>query len=245
MNSIDLAILVLLFGSALIGLLRGFTREVLAMFTWLGSATAAYLTVPIFNKITSQYISNPMMADAVTGIILFLVFLIVFSIVSGFIANSVRNSTLGGVDRSLGFSFGLVRGIFVILLIEVGLTLFTPRQNQALVIQTARFTPLIRSGGDVLFTAIPASWKQMIAAQTTKNEVSKVAIEKGKDLLSSSGTGPTPAPQPQEQVPIQPQQSPTQPQPKEPQKPQEEDTEKTAESLANLKPQSVMTKNPD
>lgn len=240
MNSVDIGILVILSLSSLIGLFRGFTREVLGMFTWLGAAVLAYLTLSVFSGFTKQYITNPMMADIITGVVLFILYLIVFSIVSSFIAATVHSSALGGVDRALGFSFGIIRGVVFLLIAEVVISSFIPRTHQPQAIQTARFAPMIRSGGDALFRTLPGHWQQYIIAQITKSlEAAKVA----ESVIQQSGTPaapnttpplplgqtPAPTPTPQQQSLLK----------------QEEDTEKTAESLANLKPQSVPSKTHD
>ncbi len=229
MNSVDIGILVTLALSALIGLMRGFTREVLGMFTWLGAIILAYLTIPMFNGMAKQYVTNPMLADILTGVALFILYLVAFSIVSSFIAASVHNSALGGIDRSLGFSFGLIRGIVLLVIAEVVISSFIPRSHQPQVIQTARFAPLVRSGGDVLFRVLPSDWQQYILAQIAKSlDAAKLA----EGMVPPAITTPN--------LPQTSGQSTFSAHPK-----HEEDTEKTAESLANLKPQSVPSKNND
>jgi membrane protein required for colicin V production len=304
MNSVDIVILVVVFLSTLIGLSRGFTREILGLFTWVGAIVAAYLTIPLFSGFTRQFVTNPMMSDLITGIVLFIIYLIILSIFTSLVSNSVHNSILGGVDRSLGFAFGFIRGVALILVAEVIFSLFIPRAQQGQTFQSSYFAPSVRRGGDTLFRSLPTSWQQYIISQIAKGTEKAKVLEPGYQQPTPQFPGqgvpqqttpyPSQAPiqppyqaptgqrAPQQQTTPYPNQTPGQPSspgqanqgvPQQtppypnqatpqtyPQIPSEEvpqqltptptnqtveDIEKTAESLANLKPQSVPMKNRD
>ena len=262
MNSVDIGILIIFGISCLAGFMRGFTREVLGLFTWAGSAFATYIAVPLLGGITRTYIANPMIADAITAVILFILFLIIFSIISGALANSVKRSSLGSIDRSLGVSFGIVRSIIIVCAAEIILSTFTLRQNQADTIQTARFTPMIRRGSENLIQWVPQNVREFIATQqseamakTTPHHNMEKSVE---EVLSNAMQGVAaeaivkqqpealqkilqqvqgPPSQRQQHVPAQHHNA--------PHKKTEEDTEKTAESLAKLTPQTMDTKGKD
>lgn len=168
MNTIDFIVIGIVLGSGLIGLLRGFVREVLSICTWIGAAAATYFFFSFTKEFARGHISNPMIADGVTIVVLFIALLIIFSIICGIISDLVRKSTLGGIDRSLGLGFGLVRGVILIAVCEVVLSAFTPRQNQSESIQTARFTPLARQFGDKLLEILPSNAKSFILSQSHK-----------------------------------------------------------------------------
>lgn len=162
MTGIDFAILGVLLSSILMGLWRGFTRELLGLFTWAGSAAATYFTLPLARGIARSHIANPQIADTLTVVVLFIVFLIIFSITSNIIASAIRNSTLGGIDRSLGLGFGILRGVILICIGEVILTAVTPRPSQGPSIQNARFIHFARRGGDTLMAIIPDNWREQL-----------------------------------------------------------------------------------
>lgn len=262
MNSVDIGILIIFGISCLAGFMRGFTREVLGLFTWAGSAFATYIAVPLLGGVAKSYIANPMIADAITAVVLFILFLIIFSIISGALANSVKRSNLGSVDRSLGVSFGIVRSIVIICSIEIILSTFTLRQNQAEVIQNARFTPMIRRGSDNLIHLAPQSVREFIATQqaeamaktTPHNSPAKSVEDVVSNAIQDVVTDSIIKKQPEQlQNLLKPSQG---------QSPQahhqtltnshstatakpEEDTEKTAESLAKLTPQTMDIKGKD
>lgn len=170
MNGLDVAILVVFFGSTIIGLVRGFTKELLSLFSWGGAISLTYVLLPIGRGFVSPYIANPMMADLVAGICIFVVLLILLSIIASIIAGHIHESSFRGVDRSLGFAFGILRGVAVICAAELGFSVFFPRQLQPPVVQSARFIPMVRKGGNTLLQFLPTSVRQMIIEQAIRVE---------------------------------------------------------------------------
>jgi membrane protein required for colicin V production len=109
-NWVDLVVIAVIAVSALLAFLRGFVREVLGVGAWVGAAIFAIWAAPYVNQRFQAWFGNPEVGDAVALAAVFLVALIVLSIISGMIGGVVRMSVLGGVDRTLGVVFGLVRG---------------------------------------------------------------------------------------------------------------------------------------
>lgn len=264
MNAIDIGILIIFGISCLAGLLRGFTRETLSLFTWAGSAFATYITVPLCSGITRGYIANPMIADAVTAAILFIIFLILFSLISGAIADSVRKSSLGGIDRGLGVMFGIIRAVIMICSIEILFSTFTLRPHQSATIQQARFTPMIRRGADSLTTWLPHSAQTFILTQQAEAHakagtasagsstppspspltVDSILNEAVQSVVGEGKNGPVSPSAPFKKIIVPaPKTEPAAPPP--PSLPKAEDPEKTAENLAQLTPQTMTTKNQD
>ena len=166
MNGIDIAILVIMGLSCLMGIIRGLTKEVLGVFTWAGAAFAAYMTYPLASEFARQHIANPMIADSVTGVVLFILFLIVFSVITFNISNAVRGSAIGGLDRGLGLAFGVVRGSVLICAAEIAFSLFINRESQSESFQSARFIPMVRRGSDEILTMLPSHWRETLDQQT-------------------------------------------------------------------------------
>lgn len=188
MNGIDIAILAIMGGSILMGLVRGFTREVLGLFTWVCSASATYFFLPVAGSIARAHIANPMIADTLTGIVLFIISLIVFSIITNLIASFVRDSTLGGIDRSLGLGFGIFRGALLLCVAEIIFSAFTPRTAQSPSIQNARFTDLVRRGGDTLLTMVPHNFQTYLQTISSKAPDPKQVNQKITEQLTEQAS---------------------------------------------------------
>jgi len=111
MNGLDFAILGVFFVSTLIGAMRGFTKEILSLFSWGGAISLSYIFLPVGRSLVQPYIGNPMMADGAALFCTFIISLILLSIIANIIASYIHESSFRGVDHSLGFGFGMLRGV--------------------------------------------------------------------------------------------------------------------------------------
>jgi membrane protein required for colicin V production len=168
MNVIDYSVFGVVLLSALMGLVRGFTREILSLISWTGAIVSTLMFWPLVQHIARQFIEHPMLADGATILALFILFLILFSLISYFLSNIVRNSALGGIDRSLGSLFGVFRGMALICLIELFLSCFVSRVNQPDILKDSKFSEHIYKGSDVIFTILPDSLQHFIRQQQAK-----------------------------------------------------------------------------
>jgi membrane protein required for colicin V production len=156
--------------SVLIGIMRGFGKEFLSLLKWGGAAAFAYYILPLARELIHPYIPNPMIADLTGLFCLFIIALIVLSIIANMITDNIHNSSFKGIDHSLGFGFGVVRGVVVLTAMEILLSMFSPRLNQSPMIQTSRFIPMVRRGADTLMHVLPASLQNYIITYTHKVE---------------------------------------------------------------------------
>jgi membrane protein required for colicin V production len=115
-NWVDLAVAGVVLVSAVFAFYRGFVREVLAIAGWVGAAAVAVYYFADARPFVEQYVSNDLLADVATGGGLFLVSLVVFWLLIHLIVLRVKTSALNALDRSLGFLFGVARGVIVVVL---------------------------------------------------------------------------------------------------------------------------------
>lgn len=160
--SFDIIILFLLFLSCLIGTIRGFTREVLSLFSWAGAATGTFFIFPFLKSLARTYIQNTFLADGVTIITLFIIILIILNLISHTLSGCVKKSALGGIDRFLGFAFGLPRGFLFICLVEIVSTLFLSRSQQPEGFVKSRSAPFIYKVSDFLIPLLPSTIQDLI-----------------------------------------------------------------------------------
>lgn len=157
-NIIDLSIILLVGLSILVGILRGATREILGIAGWIGALATVFYGLPLFRPLGRHYIQNPMIADGVVAVILFILSLAVFILISRTLSVRVKGSLLGGLDRSLGLVFGFIRGILVVCLIYLILGFFYPAGQMPDVIKQARFAPWFKDGAKELTHFIPKDY---------------------------------------------------------------------------------------
>lgn len=158
-NLVDLIVVAVILLSGVFALARGFVKEVLSIVSWVGAIFATLYGFPIASGFARQFISSPLIADGVAGGTLFLVSLFALSFVSGLIANRVRGSTVGSVDRSLGFVFGLVRGFVLVSIAYLAVSWALPPGEQPAWVRQAKTMPLLERGSAMLAAVAPKEFR--------------------------------------------------------------------------------------
>ncbi|MDR1826917.1 MAG: CvpA family protein [Methylobacteriaceae bacterium] len=153
-NILDAVVLGVTLISAILAAIRGATREILAIISWVVAGVAAYAFLPVFLPYTQQHISHEMAAMGVTGFVIFLVTLLVVSFITVKISDVVLDSRIGAVDRALGFLFGVLRG-FVLCVIGWALLSWILMGQVPESAKTAKTFPILVSSSDSLKNMIP------------------------------------------------------------------------------------------
>ena len=101
--------------SAILAMVRGFSREILSIASWVGSVAAAWYLHPLVQPFVAKYTSDEKIAMAGAIGLVFIVALIVISFITSRIADFIIDSRIGALDRTLGFLFGVARGILLLV----------------------------------------------------------------------------------------------------------------------------------
>ena len=114
MNIVDIAILVIIVVSALIGVFRGFIREVLSLASWVVAFYIAWRFAEFGASYLEPYIDQPPFRIVASFAGIFIVSLIAVSIISYLLYRIFSIAGISGVDRTLGLLFGVVRGVAIV-----------------------------------------------------------------------------------------------------------------------------------
>ncbi len=114
MTAIDFAILAVMLISALFAFRRGITRETVSIFAWVGTGLATYYAFPWIRPLAHASIPFGMVADVVALFVVFFGFLMLFGSLTSRLAGLVVSSKPGITERSMGFAFGLGRGLVLV-----------------------------------------------------------------------------------------------------------------------------------
>ena len=129
MTAFDYVVLTVLAASIVIGLLRGFAREILSLAAWLVAFVIANRYGPEMAALLPDALQGAVVRLVAGFVILFVGTLLVASLVNTAIAHIITASGLKPVDRGLGGLFGLARGVVIVItaVILAGMT-DLPRQ---------------------------------------------------------------------------------------------------------------------
>jgi membrane protein required for colicin V production len=99
--------------SAVLAMVRGFSREVLSIVSWGAAAVVAFLFYKQATPLVKPYIDNDLIAQLVAAGAIFLIVLIVATFITMRVADLIIDSRIGPLDRTLGFVFGAARGVLI------------------------------------------------------------------------------------------------------------------------------------
>lgn len=157
---IDICFVAILVISGILAYIRGFVREVLSVAAWVGAAFVTLYGYPHLQPFARGHIENRMIADVAAGGLLFVGSLIIFSVVASVLSRSVRESAASGFDRSLGFVFGVLRGVVLVSLLYLSAAWFWDRDKLPTAVLEARTYPLIDGSAQILLALVPDDARQ-------------------------------------------------------------------------------------
>lgn len=161
---LDAILIAIMLVSGLLAMVRGFSREILSVLSWVAAAAAAYLFYERLTPFMANYISNEKIAMVASAAAIFFGTLIVVSFITLKIADFIIDSRIGAIDRTLGFLFGAARGLLLVVVAMVFFNWLTPPQsgNQPTWVAEARSKPFLDDLGNRLIGALPDDPQQTI-----------------------------------------------------------------------------------
>jgi membrane protein required for colicin V production len=152
---LDVLLLVVMLISGLLAMIRGFMREVLSIAAWGVAAIVTLYAYPRLLPVAKQYVNSDMVAAGVTVIGVFLVTLLVISILTVRISDMVLDSRVGALDRTLGFLFGLGRGLIIMVVAFLFFAWLVPDRSQPEWVKGAKSKVVLQSTGQWLVSMLP------------------------------------------------------------------------------------------
>ena len=155
MGLIDTLVVLTIALSALIAFSRGLVRELLGLAAWILSIVGAIYGVEYVQPLFLKYIHNQMLANIAGIATISLVILIVCTIINAKIAKNLRKSALSGLDRVLGLFFGILRGLFLIIVVYLCSTLLVSKEEMLRYKEANWTMPLIEGISSPIEMSIP------------------------------------------------------------------------------------------
>src|SRR6201998_2733290 len=151
---LDLVLLAVMLISGLLAMVRGFMRELFSIAAW---GTAALVTLYAFSKLlptAKAYFNNDTVASVVVVAGVFIGTLIVVSIVTVRISDMILDSRIGALDGTLGFLFGLARGLLIVVVAFLFFSWLVPDKQRPDWVTGAKSRVGVQGTGDWLLCSL-------------------------------------------------------------------------------------------
>ena len=152
MSALDVFVILLLGGGALIGFVRGFVQELFSLFAWVvGIAMLKLFHTPIQAGLVEP-VGTETGAAVLAFALLFLPSFIFVRLLAASMGRKTRRSMLGPVDRVLGGGFGMLKGLLAVTLFYLMANLATdlvygPEADRPDWMRNSRTYPLLNASG--------------------------------------------------------------------------------------------------
>jgi len=153
---LDILLLVVMLISGLLAMIRGFMREVLSIAAWAISAIAAiYFAGRLAPIVKANVNVGDTPANAIAAAAVFLLVLLLVSIITVRISDMILDSRVGALDRTLGFLFGLGRGLIIVVVAFLFFAWLVPDRSQPDWVKSAKSRLVLQSTGQWLMSMLP------------------------------------------------------------------------------------------
>jgi len=167
---LDIILIGVMLISALLAMIRGFMREVLSIAAWV---IAAIVTLYSYTKLlpfAKTYFNNDIIAAAVVVGGTFLGTLLIVSIITVRFSDMVLDSRIGALDRTLGFLFGLGRGLVIVVVAFLFFAWLVPDRSQPEWVKNAKSRVVLQGTGQWLMSMLPEDPESTILKRLKRNK---------------------------------------------------------------------------
>ena len=152
---LDIILIGVMLISGLLAMIRGFMREILSIAAWVIAALATLYLYAKLLPYAKSYFNNDIVAAGVVIGGTFLVTLLIVSVITVRFSDMVLDSRIGALDRTLGFLFGLARGLVIVVIAFLFFAWLVPDRSQPDWVRSAKSRVVLQGTGDWLMSMLP------------------------------------------------------------------------------------------
>jgi membrane protein required for colicin V production len=165
---LDIILLGVMLVSALLAMIRGFMREILSIAAWVIAAGATLYAYAKLLPTAKTYFNNDIVAAGVVIGGTFLLTLIIVSVITVRFSDMVLDSRVGALDRTLGFLFGLARGLVIVVVAFMFFNWLVPDRSQPEWVRAAKSKVVLTGTGQWLMSMLPEDPESTILKRLKK-----------------------------------------------------------------------------
>lgn len=176
----DYAYIIILLLSCVSGFTRGFTKELLSLCAWFGSAFLAGIISPYSYSFFESYIKNKQLVHCISFFVWYIIIVVVALLVSSSISAKIKSTALSGLDCALGMLFGILRVAVLLFSIYGAMMIFNISQDSFKLLRDSKIAAICTS---VIRDIMPTLKEMGIIEYLTsaKNNIS----EKNEEILQA------------------------------------------------------------
>ncbi len=178
-QGLDIILLSIMILSGFLAMLRGLTREMLSIMSWALAALVTLFAYTYFKDTVRSWFDPRALADASLIAVVFIRALIIFSLLTANVSERVLDSRVGAIDRTLGFVYGLVRGLILVVIAYLIVSQIVEPQNMPEWVKRAQSLRLIESAGTTIKSFLPDNPESIFNKRERPGSPSPEAAEKG------------------------------------------------------------------
>lgn len=185
MTAFDVAALLIVLVSALVGWSRGAVKELVTLFAFTLAALAAIFLLPVTGPLAVRLVHPAWAGRGAAILVVFVVTYVALRVMGGWITQQIHAAKLGHLDRGAGAAFGVVRALVLLGAFELVFSAVTPQELSPKWITDGLTWPIARQAGRTLAIFAPAGMK--FAGGVTK--VMGDGVAKGMTNAADDGGG--------------------------------------------------------
>lgn len=158
---VDAVVIIFTVLSAILAMARGITREVLGVASFVAAGFIATYSADFFAPMVTSAINLKPLAEKfsgnpetiaiwISGVVLFIFLWIIFTVITAKLSRFISDSAVSGIDSTLGFIFGVGRGLFIVGIAYNMYTHFVPPEKYHETVVNARLKPILDETSDVI-----------------------------------------------------------------------------------------------
>ena len=154
-NIVDLVVISFILISCIVASYRGFIKEVFSMICWIAALMTAYYLHEKIKIELQEYINQKIIIDIVSFGIPFLIALFISNLISKWLSPKFSLPGLLFFDKLGGFIFGVLRGIFFIVLIYLGFLYLLGKEQRPNILLEAKTYNYITKTANLVVKLFP------------------------------------------------------------------------------------------
>jgi membrane protein required for colicin V production len=177
---LDIILIAVMLISALLAMIRGFMREVLSIAAWVIAAGVTLYSYTKLLPFAKTYFNNDIVAVAAVVAGTFIATLLVVSMITVRFSDMVLDSRVGALDRSMGFVFGLGRGLVIVVVAFLFFAWLVPDRSQPEWVRGAKSRVVLQGTGDWLMSMLPDDPESTILKRLKKPKPEEEEPQQGQ-----------------------------------------------------------------